>query len=91
MDPQKTHRLEAEKQLREWASVTGRAIRDRIHLRHRLVTQGETLTGTKGREDRGWEMLALGYLDLSRLEWLADLLDSKTPTDWLQAWRFMKT
>lgn len=88
-DSQTTRRLEAEKQLREWASTTGRAIRDRIHLRHQLVTKGETLMGTKGREDRGWDLLALGYQGLSRLEWLADLLDSRTPEDWIQAQEFL--
>jgi len=89
VDPQKTRRLEAERQLREGASVTRRAIRDRIHLRHQLVTKGETLMETTGREDRGWALLALGYLGLSRLEWLADLLESRTPQDWIQAQQFL--
>ena len=88
-DPQTTRRMKAEKQLQKWAGTTGRAIRDRIHLRHQLVTKGETLMETTGREDRGWALLALGYLGLSRLEWLADLLESRTPQDWIQAQQFL--
>ena len=85
LDPEKIRRLDAENQLREWAEITGRIIRDRIHRRHQLITMGESLVNVEGREDRGWDFLALGYSGLSRFEWLADLLDSKNPEEWRTA------
>jgi len=88
-DPQKARRLERERQLREWADITGRAIRDRLYQRHRLITEGENLI-TEGNKGRGWDLLALGYLGLSRLEWVLDLLDSREAVDWLQAQEFLK-
>ena len=87
-DPEKIRRLEAAKELRGWAKTTGRLLRDRLHRRHQLVTKGERLIG-RGEEDRGWEMLAFGYLGFPRLSWLADLLDSANPHDWEWARSFL--
>ena len=89
IDPQTTRQLEAEQQRREWASKIGRVVRDRLYRKTKLVTKGEKLLQVDRKSDRGWELLALGCLGMGCLEWLADLLDSRTPEDWMQAHQFL--
>lgn len=88
IDPIVALQQRAQAGLRDWKEKTGRAVRDRVWRQHRLITEGERrfATGRKG----AWELLGLGYQGLSRLEWLADLLDSRRPQDWLTARHFLK-
>lgn len=88
-DPKVALQQRAEHGLRDWKEKTGRAVHDRVWRQYRLITEGESLI-TNGRPNRGWEFLQLGYEGLSRLEWLADLIDSKHPQDWLTARMILK-
>jgi len=66
IDPKTELQRKAERELREWKEKSSRIIGYRIWLRHRLVAKGEQLIDNS-RTDRGWDLLQLGYLGLSRL------------------------
>ena len=87
VDPEIALRRKAEKTLREWKEKASRTIGYRLWLRHRLIAKGEKLVAD-GREERGLDLLELAYLELSRLTWLADLIDSKNSEDWKEARQF---
>ncbi len=87
LDPEAQRRRQAEQALRDWRDRAKRKIRDRLYRKHKLITKGEQLLEQKS--DRGWELLALGYLEFEKLEWLADLLDAKQPEGWRIAKEFL--
>lgn len=88
-DPEIALRRKAEKVLLEWREKATRIIGYRLWLRHRLIAKAERLID-EGRSELGWDLMELGYLGLSRLTWLADLLVSKHPQDWFKARRILK-
>ena len=88
IDPKVALQRRAETGLREWKEKAGCTVGYRVWLRHRLIAKGEKLVA-EDRADKGADLIALGYLGLSRLEWVADLLESKNREDWLTARRFL--
>ena len=87
IDPKVEFQRRAERELRECKEKPSRIIGYRIWLRHRLVAKGEQLIDS-GRKERGWDLLKLGYLGLSRLSWISDLLGSKNREDLEEARAF---
>ena len=87
IDPRTRLQRKAEIRLGKWKEKTGHAVRDRVWRRHRLITLGECQFPSG--KNTAWELLALGYHGLSRLEWLADLLDSKHRESWVMARQFL--
>ena len=52
--------------------------------------QGKVAPPTKNRGwDKGMDLIALGYTDLPRMEWLLGLLISKHKEDWIEARGFL--
>lgn len=52
--------------------------------------QGKVTPPTKNRDwNKGMDLIALGYADLSRVEWILDLLISKHREDWMEARGFL--
>ncbi|MDA2928729.1 hypothetical protein MYX84_02100 [Acidobacteria bacterium AH-259-O06] len=90
VDPKAVLRQSAERGLRAWAKRTGRKICDELLRRNKLVTAGENRLRRDLGNAGGWELLSLGYVGLTELEYLADLLDSHRPADWLRAYRFLR-
>ena len=89
LDSGRQRLIEAECALLKWRELKGRETRDRLLQGHRLIAKGEQLLKGDQESDRGWDLMGLGYLGLSRLEWVLDLLDSREATDWIQAQEFL--
>lgn len=88
IDPKVELQRKAETALREWKEKVSQRIGYRIWLKHRLVAKAERLIDN-GRKELGWDLLQLGYLGLSRLTWISDLIDSKNREDWEEARGFL--
>ncbi len=88
IDPEIALRRKVEKVLLEWRGKASRIIGYSLWLRHRLIAKAEQLIDNGGTE-LGWDLMELGYLGLSRLTWLGDLIDSKHRDDWERARKFL--
>ena len=84
IDPKVELQRKAERELKAWKEKASRLISHRIWLRQQLITKGERLIA-QGLQERGWDLLAKGYVGLQRLTWLGDLLASKQSNDWIEA------
>lgn len=84
LDPKVEIQRKAERDLKQWKDSASRMIGYRIWRRQRLIAQGERLIA-QGLQERGWDLLAKGYVGLQRLTWLGDLLVSKQTTAWIEA------
>ena len=88
VDPEIALRRKVEKVLLEWRGKASRIIGYSLWLRHRLIAKAEQLIDNGGTE-LGWDLMEHGYLGLSRLTWLGDLIDSKHRDDWERARKFL--
>ena len=81
----------AELLLRDFADQQGRRLRGEILLRNRQITHAEKLLNRDRGNETGWQLLTDAYTDLAKLEWLASLLCSRNPRDWVEARRYVES
>ena len=81
-DPGLEARRREQRTLKTWADELGKKLAKELLSRNRFLTAGEKLLARDPDNQLGWQFLQVAYRGTSELEWIADLLASRDPSDW---------